>query len=201
MRVAGQVHVRLLQRRLQRLERLLGRLERSIELLLVLLVQRRQIHVTYRLGKGRPVGGDILRQRRNQQRRSLKLRKQISGIRTIGRELQAQIDACDSLLIYCRQQLHRYQYLFAGLGIVEEHDGLEVIAQCNAPAVEVDDLRHGTIGVGTEAEPDACAAQVVAIQGLRHFDLAAKPHRVFRGRQPVVTIAVCIHLLPTAVVE
>ena len=71
--------------------------------------------------------------------------------------------------------------LVAGPGGFEEDDGFEVVAERDALAVEVDDLRHGAVGVGAELEPDAGAADVVAVEGLGHLDGAAVPDGFFGG--------------------
>ena len=63
----------------------------------------------------------------------------------------------------------------AGPGGFEENDGLEIVAERDATAVEVDDLRHGAVGVGAELEPDARAGDVVAVEGPGDGDFAAEP--------------------------
>ena len=79
------------------------------------------------------------------------------------------------LLINRGQELDGYQHFVSWLGRVEKHYGLQVFAHGNAPAVEVDDLRHGAICVGFKMEPDAAAGQIVTVEGLGHFDQAAIP--------------------------
>ena len=88
------------------------------------------------------------------------------------------IDAAEGLVVDGVEELDRYEDLVAGLGGLEEDDGFEVVAEGDALAVEVDDLRHGTVGVGLELEPDAGAGDVVAVEGLGHLDLAAVPDGV-----------------------
>ena len=117
------------------------------------------------------------------------------------RKLQTQIDAGDPFFVHRRQQLHRDQHLVARLRVVEEHDGFQVFAQRHAPAIEVDDLRHRTVGIRAEAEPHARAGQVIAVQRLRNLDLAPEPDRFFWRCQPVMAVAVRIHLFPAAVVQ
>jgi len=63
----------------------------------------------------------------------------------------------------------------ARLGFVEEDDGLEVVAQGYAPAVEVDDLGHGTVAFDVEVEPDAAAGEVVAVESFWDFNGGAIP--------------------------
>ena len=105
------------------------------------------------------------------------------GFGRFGRKLQPHVDAGDTLFIHGRQKLDRDQHLVTRLGIVEENDGLQVVAQRYAAAIEVNDLRHRTIGVGAETEPHARAGQVVSIQRLRNLDLTPEPDRLFRRGQ------------------
>ena len=93
------------------------------------------------------------------------------------------------------QKLDGYQNLISRLGLIEKHDRLQVFAHGDSPAIEVDDLRDGAIGVGPKMEPDAAARQIIAVQGLRHFDQAAIPHRFVRS------IRSRLDDWPTAVVE
>ena len=79
------------------------------------------------------------------------------------------------------EELDGYEDLVAGLGGGEEDDGLEVIAEGDAAAVEVDDLGHGAVGVGLELEPDAGAGDVIAVEGFGDFDGAAVPDGVVGG--------------------
>ena len=79
------------------------------------------------------------------------------------------------------EELDGDEDLVAGLGGLEEDDGLEVVAEGDAAAVEVDDLGHGAVGVGAELKPDAGAGEVVAVEGLGDFDGAAVPDGVVGG--------------------
>src|ERR1035437_4292864 len=68
----------------------------------------------------------------------------------------------------------------------EEDDGFEIVAECDATSVEVDDLRHWPVGVGVELEPDARAGDVVTVQRFRDFNLASIPDGIlcrFRRRR------------------
>ncbi len=105
------------------------------------------------------------------------------------------------LFIRTRQKLDGYEHFLTRLRIAEKYDRLQVFAQRHAAAVEVNDLRHRSVGVGAEAKPHPCAGQVVAIQGLRHFNLATEPHCFLGRRHPVMAFRVSVHLLPTAVIE
>src|SRR5258705_13784401 len=93
------------------------------------------------------------------------------------------------------EQLDGNQDLIAGLCIVEQDDRLQVIAERNAPAVEVNDLWHGSVRVCNEVEPDSRTGEVVAVQCFWNLDGAAIPDCVgggFAGR---------LDELPCAVVE
>ena len=79
------------------------------------------------------------------------------------------------------EEFDGYEDLVAGLGGVEEDDGLEVVTESDAAAVEVDDLGHGAVGVGSELKPDAGASEVVAVEGFGDFDGAAVPDGVSGG--------------------
>ncbi len=70
--------------------------------------------------------------------------------------------------------------LVAGLCVVEEDDGLEIVAERDAAAVEIDNLGHRAVGVGVELEPDAGPGEVVAVERLGDLDGAAKPDCVLR---------------------
>ena len=113
----------------------------------------------------------------------------------VGVGVDAQVDAFEGFVVDGVEELDGYENLVAGLGGVEEHDGLEVVAERDAAAVEVDDLGHGAVGVGTELEPDARAGDVVAVEGLGDFDGAAIPDGVLGG------FAVRRDELPGGVVE
>jgi hypothetical protein len=105
------------------------------------------------------------------------------------------VDALEGFDVDGVEELDGYDDLVAGLGGREEDDGLEVVAERYAAAVEVDDLGHGAVGVGLELEPDAGAGDVVAVEGLGDFDGAAIPDGVFGG------LAVRGDELPGGVVE
>ena len=83
----------------------------------------------------------------------------------------------------------------AGLGVVEEDDGFEVVTHGGAAAVEVEDLGHRAVGVGVELEPDAGAGEVVAVEGLGNGDALAEPDGVI-GRPGAAG-----HDAPVGVVE
>jgi hypothetical protein len=76
------------------------------------------------------------------------------------------------------EQLDGDDDFIARFGAIEEHDRLQVFTHRDPAAVEVDDFRHRSVRRGVELEPDARAAQVVAVERLRHLDNAAKPHRL-----------------------
>ena len=97
----------------------------------------------------------------------------------VGFDLEA--DAGEGFFVDGVEEFDGYEDLVAGLGGVEEDDGLEVVAERYAAAVEVDDLGHGAVGVGVELEPDARAGDVIAVEGLGDFDDAAVPDGVLRG--------------------
>jgi len=99
------------------------------------------------------------------------------------------------LVIHGGQQLDGDQHLVAWLGVVEELYLLQVVTQRDTPPVKVEDLRHGSIGVGTEAEADIDAGQVVAMQVAGHFDGAAVPDGVLACR------ALRLYGLPRTVVQ
>jgi hypothetical protein len=85
--------------------------------------------------------------------------------------------------------------LITRFGAVKQNDGFEVVAKGYAAAVEVEDLRHGTVGFRVELEPDARASQVVSAQGLGNRVALPKPDRVvgrFAGRR---------HGLPSGLVD
>gem|GEM_PF-5541978 len=73
------------------------------------------------------------------------------------------------------EKLDGNEDLVAGFGLIEEDDGFEVVAEGYAAAVEVDDLRHGAVGVGVKGEPDARAGEVVPVEGFGYFNLSAVP--------------------------
>ena len=79
------------------------------------------------------------------------------------------------------EELDGDEDLVAGLGLVEEDDGFEVVTEGYAAAVEVDDLRHGAVGGGAELEPDAGAGEVVAVEVFGDFDEAAEPDGIVGG--------------------
>ena len=93
------------------------------------------------------------------------------------------------------QKLDGHENLFSGLGLIEQHDGLQVFAHGHATPIEVDNLRDRAIGVGKKMEPDAAARQIVAVQCFWHFDQAAKPDRLVRS------IRARLDGWPTAVVK
>ena len=79
------------------------------------------------------------------------------------------------------EEFDGYEDLVSGVGGFEEDDGFEVFAEGDALAVEVDDLGDGAVGVGAELEGDAGAGDVVAVEGLGDFDLAAIPDGFVRS--------------------
>ncbi len=89
--------------------------------------------------------------------------------------LDGETDAGEGLVVDGLEKFNGYQDFVAGLGGFEEDDRLEVFAEGDAFAVEVDDLGDGSVGVGAELEGDAGAGDVVAVEGLGDFDLAAVP--------------------------
>ena len=102
-----------------------------------------------------------------------------AGGGVVGVGLDAQADALEGFDVDGVEEFYRYEDLVAGPGGFEEDDGLEVVAERDAAAVEVDDLGHGAVGVGLELKPDARARDVVAVEGLGDFDGAAIPDGVF----------------------
>ena len=93
------------------------------------------------------------------------------------------------------QQLDGHRHGVAGLGAVEEHNGLQVVAHRHAAAVEVENLRHRPVSRGVKLEPDARAGQVVAAERGRYLITLAKPERLF-GR-----LGLQGNRLPAALVE
>jgi len=201
VRVAGQMHVCLPQRRLQRLERQLRRLQRGVEPVLVLRVQRLQVHRADGPGERCLVGCGVLRQRGQQQGGGKKLRLQVGRVGAVGGELELHVHAGHGLLVDGGQQLHRHQHLLARLGAPEQDHRLQVLAEGDPPAVEVEDLGHRPVRLRAEAEPDLRPGQVVAVQRLRNLDDAAKPHGTLRRMEELVPRRAGRHLLPAAVVE
>ena len=59
--------------------------------------------------------------------------------------------------------------------MIEENDGLKIVAHSHATAIQVEDLRHGPVRVGVKAEPDSGAREVVSVERGRHGDGAAIP--------------------------
>ncbi len=106
--------------------------------------------------------GVVGRQRRHQQRGGKKLLAQVLGIGPALGEIDLQRRAVEGLFVHGVQQLDGDRDFVAGLGVVEQHDRLEIVAHGHAAAVEVENLRHGPVGLGVELEPDARAGQVVA---------------------------------------
>ncbi len=104
-----------------------------------------------------------------------------AGGGVVGVGVDAQADALEGFGVDGVEEFDGYEDLVAGLGGGEEDDGLEIVTEGDAAAVEVDDLGHGAVGVGLELEPDAGAGDVVAVEGLGDFDGAAIPDGVFGG--------------------
>ena len=117
-------------------------------------------------------------QGRDQQGGGEELQAQIFGVGSSGREINAHLRTAKVLFVDRVQELDGYQNLIARLGLIEKYDGLQVVAQGDAAPVEVDDLRHGTIRVGSKMEPDAAAGEIVAVEGLGHFDPGGDTRRL-----------------------
>src|ERR1700746_1672183 len=79
--------------------------------------------------------------------------------------------------------------------MINEDYRLKIVAKCDAPAVEVEDLRHGAVGTGVKSEPDARASQVVSVERVGNGISLAEPHRIVRR------FAGYRHRLPTRLVE
>ena len=92
-----------------------------------------------------------------------------------------EVDACEGFFVDGVEEFDGYEDLVAGFGGFEEDDGFEVVTESDAAAVEVDDLGHGAVGVGTELKPDARAGEVVAVERFGDFDDAAIPDGVGGG--------------------
>ena len=95
---------------------------------------------------------------------------QVFGVGAVRGEVDLHLRAAEGLVVDGGQKLDRDENLVAGLGVVEQDDGLEVVAESDAAAVEVDDLRHGAVAAGVELEPDARAGEVVAVERLGNLD-------------------------------
>ena len=78
------------------------------------------------------------------------------------------------------QQLHRDQHPFAGLGVIEQHNRLQIVAERDAPPVEINNFRHRPVGIRRKLEPNPRPGQIVAVQRLGNFDPAAIPDRLHR---------------------
>lgn len=76
------------------------------------------------------------------------------------------------------EELDGHEDAIAGLSAIEEHDGLEVITEGYAAAIEINNLGHGTVGVGHELKPDAGAGEVVTVERLGDLEPAAIPDGV-----------------------
>ncbi|SPF37406.1 hypothetical protein SBA1_180034 [Candidatus Sulfotelmatobacter kueseliae] len=83
-------------------------------------------------------------------------------------------------MVHGVQEFDRNQHLVAGLGLVEEHDGFEIIAQRDTPPVEVENLGHRPVGGRGKRKPNPRPGQIVAMQVLRNLDPAAEPHCLLR---------------------
>ena len=94
----------------------------------------------------------------------------------------AEADAGEALVVDGVEELYGDENLIARVSGLEEDDGLEVVAERDAAAIEVDDLWHGPVGVGVKLEPDARAGDVIAVEGLGDLDGAAEPDGVFGRR-------------------
>ena len=123
----------------------------------------------------------VLRERGDEERGGEELEAEVFGVGAGRGEVDLHGGAGEGLLVDGVEELDGDEDLFARLGLIEEDDGFEVVAESYAAAVEVDDLRHGAVGVGAEAEPDARAGEVVAVEGLGDFDFAAIPDGVGGG--------------------
>ncbi len=102
-----------------------------------------------------------------------------AGGGVVGVGIDAKADAGECFDVDGVEEFYGYEDLVAGPGGSEEDDGLEVVTERDAAAVEVDDLGHGAVGVGSELKPDAGAGEVVAVEGFGDFDGAAIPDGVF----------------------
>ena len=186
---------RLLEQRLEGFQLRLRGLERGIEGGLVSVRERVQIDGSDGFSEGIDVGGRSRRERGDEYSVREELLAQIVGAGPVFGEIDLRGHAVEALVVDGLKNLDRDENLVAGLGVVEEHDGFEIVSHRNATAVEIDDLRHRAVGVGVELKPDARAGQVVTVQGLGDFDLPAKPDGVFCG------VAFDRENWPTAVVE
>ncbi len=193
--VAGEVKCPLLEQRLEGFQLRVRGLERGIEGGLIAIGECGQIDGGYGFREGIDVGGRARRERWDQHGVREELLAEVVGAGPVFREVDLRGHAIEALVIDGLENLDRDQNFVAGLGIVEEHDGLEIVAERHAAAIEIDDLGHRTIGAGVELEPDARAGEVVAVQRLWNFDFAAKPDGIFCG------VAFDRKNRPTAVVE
>ena len=195
VRVAGEMQRDALDQRLERVERGLRLLERGIELCLIGGVQRGQIDrvdgLLQRGGVAGNAGGDA----GHNQRRGEELQAHVFRIGAALGEIDLQLGAVECLLVHGVQQLDRDQHLVARFCVVKEDDGLKIVAESDAAAVEVDDFRHGAVGAGREVEPDARAGKVVSVQRFGNFNPAAEPLGLFGG------FSAAFQHLPCGVVE
>ena len=171
-------------------------LQTGVKFSLVLCIQRLQVHSLNGLPQRGHPRGIARRERGNQQRRRQKFLAQVLGIRPALRKVDLQRGALKGLHVHRVQQLHRHRHLFAGLGVVEQHHRLQVVAHGHPPPVEIQNLRHRTVRRSVELEPYPRARQVVAVQRRRNFERLPKPHSLIgslgahRHRRPRALIQV-----------
>ena len=184
-----------LHQRQQGFELCVRRLQAGIEFRLIVRVQSLQVHLfggLVQCGQLRRVAGS---ERRNQQRRRQKLQAQVLGIGPALRKFNPQRRPLEGLCVHRVQQLHSYRHLVAGLGLIEQHNRLQIVTHRHPPPVEVENLRHRPVRRGVELKPDSRPRQVVAPQGLRHLKRLTKPHRIVGSLAPLG------YRLPSALVQ
>jgi len=85
------------------------------------------------------------------------------------------------------QQHDGNQDLVAGLCFVEKNDRLKIVAKSNAAPVEVENLRHRSVGIGSQGKPDARAGEILSMKTVGNFNQAPKPHSFL----PYLCVGLC----------
>ena len=181
MGVAGKVQGGLLERGPQRFKLFLCVPQRGVKGLLIARVERLQIHRADGLFEHGSVGSDIPGQTRKQDGGSEKLDSQVVRIGPALGELDLLLCPPEGLFVDRGQKFDRDQHGVAGLCMIEENDGLKIVAHRHATAIQVDDLRHGPVRGSVKVEPDSGAGEVVSVQRGGHGDGATIPDGVGRG--------------------
>ena len=165
----------LLEHGLEGLKLLAGTGERGVELRLVVGVESTEVDHRDCMLQRREILWRVLRESGDEKGGREEFGAEICGVGTSGSEVDLQGCAGEGFFVYGVEEFDGDEDLVAGFGLIEEDDGFEVVAEGYAAAVEVDDLRHGAVGVGVEGEPDARAGEVVTVEGFGYFNLSVVP--------------------------